>query len=149
MKCLESSGWTVHTRLEDPCELVDQPIESLDPDKRDPLILERLKTLHALKKVLIVTTSHVGGHKFAGNCIVSFPPPPLCSSMGVGSKNLGAFHPPQIHIPQGSAVWYGRVTPHEVPAIVQHTIIEGEILFPLLRGYGDISRPSRQSLYDW
>ena len=31
-------------------------------------------------------------------------------------------------------MWYGRVTPHEVDAIVKETIIGGKVLAPLLRG---------------
>ena len=55
----------------------------------------------------------------------------------------------QIHTPQGSSVWYGRVTPHEVESIVENTIIKGLVLPPLLRGGLNISRPGCISLLDW
>jgi len=92
-------------------------------EDREVRMFDKLKSLPALKRALVLKNSHVGGHKFAGNCI--------------------------IHTPQGSGVWYGRVTAHEVPAIVEQTIIEGMILPSLLRGGGDIIQPARQSLYDW
>ena len=55
----------------------------------------------------------------------------------------------QIYFPQGSSVWYGRVTPHEVHAIVQHTILGGKVLPQLLRGGLGIARPGCASLLDW
>ncbi|EEB88526.1 hypothetical protein MPER_13593 [Moniliophthora perniciosa FA553] len=67
--------------------------------------------------------SHTGGHKYAGNCI--------------------------IYTPHGSGVWYGRVTTHEVNAIVSQTIEKGLVLPPLLRGGVNLSRPGCKSLYDW
>jgi len=79
--------------------------------------------LHSLQKALILKNSHTGGHNFAGNCI--------------------------IYTPQGSGVWYGRVTTHEVESIVQNTIIGGEILAPLLRGGVNLSRPGCANLNDW
>jgi hypothetical protein len=36
-------------------------------------ITRQLKTSSAEKRVLILRSSHVGGHKYAGNCIVSIP----------------------------------------------------------------------------
>lgn len=55
----------------------------------------------------------------------------------------------QIYFPQGSSVWYGRVSPHEVNAVVHETIIGGKILPPLLRGGLNISKPGCKSLLDW
>ena len=55
----------------------------------------------------------------------------------------------QIYTPQGATVWYGRVTPHEVEAIVEHTIIGGLVLPSLLRGGANISRPGCSTLNDW
>lgn len=40
------------------------------------------------KRALVIKTSHIGGHKFAGNLIV--------------------------YSPRGTGVWYGRVSPKEV-----------------------------------
>jgi (2Fe-2S) ferredoxin len=55
----------------------------------------------------------------------------------------------QIYTPQGSGIWYGRVSPHEVESIVTNTLEEGMILPALLRGGVNISRPGCKSLNDW
>ena len=55
----------------------------------------------------------------------------------------------QIYTPQGSSVWYGRVTPHQVDAIVRDTIIGGKVLPPLLRGGLNLARPESKTLNDW
>jgi len=81
------------------------------------------RTLWDLKRVLITKTSHVGGHKYAGNVII-------CT-------------------PGGQSVWYGRVTPHEVEAIVEQTVVHGKIIPSLFRGGLNVSRPGCLSLYDW
>ncbi|KAF9995151.1 hypothetical protein BGZ80_005435, partial [Entomortierella chlamydospora] len=52
--------------------------------------------------------SHIGGHKFAGNVIV--------------------------HKSEGTAIWYGRVEPCHVQAIVDVTIEKGEVIQELYRG---------------
>jgi len=92
-------------------------------ENKEARMFDKLKSLPAMKRALVLKNSHVGGHKFAGNCI--------------------------IHVPHGSGIWYGRVTAHEVPAIVEQTIIEGMILPSLLRGGADIVQYARQSLYHW
>ncbi len=61
-------------------------------------------------KVDIDIVSHVGGHKFAGNVIIQ-----------TGVQRLGS-------------VWYGRVFPEHVAAIVEHTIVNHKLLKPLYRG---------------
>jgi hypothetical protein len=67
---LEREGWEVHTDLHD---LSSEPsLESqatTDTDK-EQLIETQLKSLHVEHKALILRNSHIGGHKFAGNCIV-------------------------------------------------------------------------------
>jgi hypothetical protein len=51
------------------------PLEDLDitPEQRDQNLLEQLKESTESKRALILMVSHVGGHKYAGNCIVSTP----------------------------------------------------------------------------
>ncbi|TFK55892.1 hypothetical protein OE88DRAFT_1622269 [Heliocybe sulcata] len=125
-QALEREGWEAHTQLEDP-SLSGSPLEALQgsEEAKDAHITQQLKDLAEAptKRALILKNSHIGGHKFAGNCI--------------------------IYTPQGASVWYGRVTPHEVDAIVQNTIIGGQILLPLLRGGVNLSRPGRATLNDW
>jgi hypothetical protein len=68
---LESENWEAHTELED---LSDSPsLESSLSIYPDPEIAfeARLKALQDDRKALILRNSHVGGHKFAGNVIVS------------------------------------------------------------------------------
>lgn len=55
----------------------------------------------------------------------------------------------QIYTPQGSGVWYGRVSTHEVESIVDNTIVEGKVLPPLLRAGLNVSRPGCSTLNDW
>ena len=55
----------------------------------------------------------------------------------------------QINMPTGAAVWYGRVTPHEVDAIVRETVIGGKVLPALLRGGLNLCHPGRGGLNDW
>ncbi|KAG6820450.1 hypothetical protein H0H93_000446 [Arthromyces matolae] len=118
------NGWAADTDLECHC-LMGHPLEDLEgtAEERRETIAKELKNSVSEKRALILKTSHIGGHKFAGNCI--------------------------IYTPQGSSVWYGRVSPHEVESIVVNTIIHGLILAPLLRGGLNISRPGCKSLNDW
>ncbi|KAG5718007.1 Actin patches distal protein 1, partial [Termitomyces sp. T112] len=105
---LQENGWAADTQLECHC-LMGTPLEDLQGthEERQETISKELKNSAEEKRALILKTSHIGGHKFAGNCI--------------------------IYTPQGSSVWYGRVSPHEVESIVVNTIIHGLVLAPLLR----------------
>lgn len=74
--CLEGEGWAVHTGLED---LSGSPtLESLLTEGPEPEVAfeKRLKALGGEHKALILRTSHVGGHKFAGNVVVCLSPIP-------------------------------------------------------------------------
>ncbi|KAJ6516126.1 Sucrase/ferredoxin-like-domain-containing protein [Mycena sanguinolenta] len=122
IECLHRKGWTADTQLE---HIVVPPLESFagTAEEKALHVEEELKALPAAKKALILKISHMGGHRYAGNCI--------------------------IYTPQGSSVWYGRVSTHEVEAIVTNTIIGGLVLPPLLRGGMDLSRPGCPTLHDW
>lgn len=67
---LNHNGWETHTRIECP-EI--PPLESLtgSSEEKAAAIVTQLKALPAERKALILKNSHTGGHKFAGNCIVS------------------------------------------------------------------------------
>ncbi|KAJ4472257.1 Sucrase/ferredoxin-like-domain-containing protein [Lentinula aciculospora] len=122
---LEEHGWTVDTEIEHPVHSVGPPLEELQgtEEENEERIAKQYQELALEKKALILRNSHTGGHRYAGNCI--------------------------IYTPQGSGVWYGRVSTHEVESIVSQTLEEGLILPPLLRGGMNISRPGCKSLNDW
>jgi hypothetical protein len=62
--------------------------------------------------------SHIGGHAFAGNCIIYIPTTPQYKH----------------HPLSGLGVWYGRVQPRHIQGIVQKTVGEGTVIEELLRG---------------
>ncbi|KAJ7689432.1 Sucrase/ferredoxin-like-domain-containing protein [Mycena rosella] len=115
-------GWAVDTQLE---HIVEPPLEKFSgtAEEKDAHITETLRELQTAKKALILYNSHMGGHQYAGNCL--------------------------IYTPTGSSVWYGRVTPHEVDSIVENTIEGGLVLPPLLRGGLNLSKPGCKTLHDW
>ena len=220
----------MHTQLDDPgahgtTALEDDPaVAAADLDARAAAVRAQLRGVDAAhaehKRALIVYCSHIGGHKYAGNVIVSVPvlslpfaatrgPGPSCASRhrtvdstryGCGTpstfwgrplsvaRSPEAFHsspklpprrltlgegakaaaarcspgraltdrPPflplpsaQINTPRGACIWYGRVTPHEVDAIVRETIVGGRILPALLRGGMNLRQAGNRSLNDW
>ncbi|KAE9399027.1 hypothetical protein BT96DRAFT_920384 [Gymnopus androsaceus JB14] len=117
---LEEHGWSVDTEIEHPS---GPPLEEQGTEQEGERITKQLQELGSEKKALILRNSHTGGHRYAGNCI--------------------------IYTPQGTGVWYGRVSTHEVESIVSQTLEEGLVLPPLLRGGVNISRPGCKSLHDW
>ncbi|KAI0068803.1 hypothetical protein BV25DRAFT_1817720 [Artomyces pyxidatus] len=120
---LEREDFEVHTQLDAPTGPPLEDFNDSEQDKRAEMY-DRLKELDVLpKRALILKTSHIGGHKYAGNVI--------------------------IYMPQGAGVWYGRVSTHEVEPIVQATILGGKILPPLLRGGVNLARPDCKKLNDW
>lgn len=54
----------------------------------------------------------------------------------------------QVYFPNGTGVWYGRVSSHEVGAVTK-TVTEGRIYPTLLRGGVDLTRPEGKTLVDW
>ncbi|KAJ7247873.1 Sucrase/ferredoxin-like-domain-containing protein [Mycena haematopus] len=119
---LHRRGWTVDTQIE---HIIDSPLEKFagTTEEKEAHVIDTLKTLQTAKKALILFNSHMGGHRYAGNCI--------------------------IYTPSGTSVWYGRVSPHEVESVVENTIEGGLILPPLLRGGLGLSKPGCKTLHDW
>jgi (2Fe-2S) ferredoxin len=123
---LEHKGWEVHTQLDDTHALGESLSHTLPKGSLEEVKTAfdaKLRELPLLKRALVLRTSHIGGHKFAGNVV--------------------------IYTPQGASITYGRVTPHEIESIVENTIIKGQILPSLLRGGIGISKPNCKSLADW
>jgi len=148
-------------QLEHPSLTMGLPLEDLNvtPEERAENITAQLKESSDSKRALIIKVSHIGGHKYAGNCIVSLslPSPPLHGILFGYPLTIfahpflvpSAFVATQIYTPAGSGIWYGRVTPHDVDSIVVNTIIDGLVLPPLLRGGVNLSRPNCKTLNDW
>lgn len=90
IKSLEMQGWDADTQLEHPSLSMGIPLEDLDiaPEKREENISSQLKEIADVKRALILKVSHTGGHKYAGNCIVSYPDSVECwlltSTRGTG-----------------------------------------------------------------
>jgi len=120
---LEHEGWVVDTELEDLSEFPTLESSLIKVPEAQTALETRLKALGGEHKALILRTSHIGGHKFAGNVV--------------------------IYNPQGTSVWYGRVTPHDVESIVKNTIINGQVLPAILRGGMNLARPGCKALNDW
>lgn len=72
---------------------------------------------HRPKVALI---SHIGGHVFAGNVIIYFPP-----------TQTG-------HALAGKGIWYGRVEPRHVEGILKETVSKGNVIEELFRGGLDV-----------
>lgn len=74
MGTLQSEGWHVDTDLED-LSHTGTPLEDFQgtDEEREEEVVRRLKALEneTTKRALILKNSHIGGHKFAGNVIVS------------------------------------------------------------------------------
>ena len=69
----------------------------------------------------ISTTSHIGGHAFAGNVIIYIPPH---WRLPDGKTSPLA----------GKGIWYGRVEPKHVEGITEETIVWGKVIKELFRG---------------
>lgn len=73
IKALEMHGWDADTQLEHPSLTMGPPLEETNatPEEREEIISDELRQSTESKRALIVKVSHVGGHKYAGNVIVS------------------------------------------------------------------------------
>jgi hypothetical protein len=69
---LESQGWDADKHVECPSLTMGPPLEEMNvtPEEREENIASHLRVSTESKRALIIKTSHVGGHKYAGNCIV-------------------------------------------------------------------------------
>ncbi len=45
-----------------------------------------------------------------------------------------------ICFPSGAQLYYGRVSPHEIPNVVEETLLGGRVLAGLLRAGGSVVR---------
>jgi len=72
IKALEAKGWDVDTQLAHPS---GSALEKTSSQERERILADQLKENAASKRALIIKVSHFGGHKYAGNAVVSFTPP--------------------------------------------------------------------------
>ncbi|VFQ91741.1 unnamed protein product [Cuscuta campestris] len=73
-------------------------------------------------KVSVSPCSHIGGHNYAGNCIIFGPS---------GSKDV-------------SGHWYGYVSPDDVPTLLEHHIGKGELVDFMWRGQMGLSEDDQE-----
>lgn len=93
----------------------------------------RTQTNPALTTAHVGLTSHIGGHKWAGNIIIYIPP---------------SWRTDRQHPLGGMALWYGRVEPKHVEGIVRGTIIDGRVIRELWRGGMRLSDPVNGSSWE-
>lgn len=79
---------------------------------------EKVLGERGVQGVRVGFTSHLSGHKFAGNVVVYLP-----------SRKEG-----EVGVGVGVGVWYGRVEPRHVEGIVDETVIGGRVVGELCRG---------------
>jgi hypothetical protein len=126
-----------------PSPFLSEPIDSkalvlvCSHTKRDkkcgvagPLLIEefgsRLQKGNLLETVPVLSVSHYGGHKFAGNCIIYFK----------DIRNVWV------------ADWYGRVKTCHVDALVRDAVLEGKVIKDHWRGRMNAD-PSDEVLLKW
>ena len=69
---LEHEGWEVHDQVEHPSHHAASLEEFKGTEEeKEGSYLKQLKEAAESKRALIIRNSHMGGHKVAGNCIVS------------------------------------------------------------------------------
>ncbi|KAE9374065.1 hypothetical protein N431DRAFT_437610 [Stipitochalara longipes BDJ] len=99
--------------------VLKEPVE-VSPNKEEEkaLLGERKEEGKGARVGLI---SHIGGHKFAGNVILYFPP----ELKGKDGRK---------HELAGCGIWYGRVEPKHVEGILKETVGKGKVVEELFRG---------------
>ncbi|KAJ9115905.1 hypothetical protein QFC22_005048 [Naganishia vaughanmartiniae] len=110
-----------HSLSADHLEEVFPPLDQVPTDELPSEVERRLRAIDAVDdeqgngEVGIFRISHLGGHRYAGVMIICFP--------------------------SGATLYYGRVSPQEIPAVVKETLLGGKILSGLLRSAGNAVRP--------
>ena len=88
---LEHEGWEVHDQVEHPSHHAASLEEFKGTEEeKEGSYLKQLKEAAESKRALIIRNSHMGGHKFAGNCIVSIP---NLYSLGQPVESILDIHP--------------------------------------------------------
>ncbi|OCF37662.1 hypothetical protein I316_00789 [Kwoniella heveanensis BCC8398] len=92
--------------------------DALEREKEVGRRIEAIEGVHGGEggQVGVFNINHLGGHRYAGVMIVLFP--------------------------SGAYISYGRVTPQEIPRVVEDTVLGGKIVPGLLRNAVGVARPT-------
>ncbi|ORX37377.1 Sucrase/ferredoxin-like-domain-containing protein [Kockovaella imperatae] len=130
--CLSKYDITVDETGSSLCGLNGPPLEELEGDEaaREAETQRRIDEIESVHggeggEVGIFNINHLGGHRYAGVMLVL--------------------------LPSGAFLSYGRVTPQEIPRVVEDTILKGKIVPGLLRAAAGVERSAGQghSLLKW
>ncbi|GMK57732.1 hypothetical protein CspeluHIS016_0405660 [Cutaneotrichosporon spelunceum] len=120
--CLEQNGVTVDELGSSLANLDGPPLEELEGSdaEREAEIgrrIENIENVHGGQggEVGVFNISHLGGHRYAGVMLILFP--------------------------SGAYLSYGRVSPHEIPRVVEETILQGKVVPGLIRSGTGLARP--------
>jgi hypothetical protein len=120
------------------CGALGLPLQTEFEDKLRRACIDVLPSRRGLERsrpssaAHVGLTSHIGGHKWAGNVIIYIPP---------------TWKTDEGHALSGAALWYGRVEPKHVECIVQETILGGRIIKELWRGGMKLSKTEDKSAW--
>jgi (2Fe-2S) ferredoxin len=141
--CLEKNGIAVDETGASLGRLDGPPLEELEGTdaEREAEVGRRIETIDSVHgghggEVGLFNINHLGGHRYAGVMLVSGPRPrPKTFFAYMLANNT------QILFPSGAYLSYGRVTPHEIPRVVEETILQGKVVPGLLRSGTGLARP--------
>lgn len=115
------------------------PLEELEGTdaEREAEVGRRIENIDGVQggeggEVGIFNINHLGGHRYAGVMLVS------CSRPRSAGRVLANI--PQILFPSGAYLSYGRVSPHEIPRVVEETILQGKVVPGLIRSGAGLRR---------
>ncbi|KAK8866114.1 hypothetical protein IAR55_001265 [Kwoniella newhampshirensis] len=128
--CLEQHDITIDETGSSLCHLDGPPLEEVGGSdaEREAEVGKRIKAIESVDggeggEVGIFDINHLGGHRYAGVMLILFP--------------------------SGAYISYGRVTPQEIPRVVEDTILQGKIIPGLLRNAVGVSRPEGKGFLSW
>ncbi|KAL7419248.1 hypothetical protein Q5752_006085 [Cryptotrichosporon argae] len=120
--CLEKHGIAVDEMGEALAALDGPPLEEVagTDAEREAAVGKRIEAIEGVHggpggQVGIFDINHLGGHRYAGVMLILFP--------------------------SGAYLSYGRVTPQEIPRVVEDTIVGGKVVPGLLRNGSGLARP--------
>ncbi|RXK39227.1 hypothetical protein M231_03447 [Tremella mesenterica] len=112
------------------CAMDDLPLEKVQgtEEEREEEVARRLSRIEGVQggqggEVGIFNINHLGGHRYAGVMLILFP--------------------------SGAYLSYGRVTPQEIPRVVEETILQGKVVPGLLRNAVGVQREDGKSFLGW